>query len=118
MDNDTKLNTSPLIGGEITPEPVHILTIGRHPDILATVIRLVNNNPEWQCTGVITDAEALAVFTTLPFKLVLLGNGISQESETTLCAAFRAHNPQISIVQHYGGGSGLLFAEIYQGLGR
>jgi hypothetical protein len=117
MNNDTKLNVSPPTGGEITPEPVHILTIGRHPGILATVVRLVNNNPLWHCTGVITDVEALAVFTTLPFKLVLLGNGIGPESEATLCTAFRAHNPQISIVQHYGGGSGLLFAEIYQGLG-
>jgi hypothetical protein len=117
MNDDTKLNASPPTGGENEPEKVHILTIGRHPEILATVVRLVNNNPAWQCTGVITDAEALAAFTIFPFKLVLLGNGISQESEAMLCAGFRAHNPQISIVQHYGGGSGLLFAEIYQGLG-
>jgi hypothetical protein len=93
-----------------------ILAIGRHPDILQTVVRLVNNNNDWECTGVITDGEALAAFSTKLFKLVLLCNGISPESEKLLCTAFRAHNPAIIIVQHYGGGSGLLAGEIRQAL--
>jgi hypothetical protein len=50
------------------------------------------------------------------YKLVLLGGGIEDESEDRLCAAFKALNPEIIIVQHYGGGSGLLTAEIYQAL--
>jgi len=94
-----------------------ILAIGRHPEILATVVRLVNNNPGWNATGAGTDDEAMLAFSTVDFKLVLLGGGIEQESEDRLCAAFRALNPQIIIVQHYGGGSGLLSAEIYQALG-
>jgi hypothetical protein len=43
---------------------------------------------------------------------VLLGSGIEKESEDKLCTAFKALNPHIIIVQHYGGGSGLLAAEI------
>jgi hypothetical protein len=93
-----------------------ILTICRHPEILATVVRLVNNNPEWECTGVITDEQALAAFTARDYKLVLLGSGIEPESEEKLCAVFKANNPAIAIVQHYGGGSGLLSAEIYEAL--
>ena len=76
----------------------------------------MNNNPDWACTGVMTDEEALAAFTVNPYRLVLLCNGISPGSEETLCTAFRAHNPSVIIVQHYGGGSGLLFAEIYEAL--
>jgi hypothetical protein len=95
-----------------------ILAIGRHPEILQTVVRLVNNNPDWECTGVMSDEEALAAFTARPFMLVLLCNGISPESEEMLCTAFRAHNPAIIIVQHYGGGSGLLSGEIYEALER
>lgn len=94
-----------------------ILAIGRHAEILGTVVRLVNNNPEWECTGAGTDDEAISAFSTQEFKLVLLGGGIEQDSEERLCAAFRALNPGIIIVQHYGGGSGLLTAEIYQALG-
>ena len=95
-----------------------ILAIGRHPEILQTVVRLVNNNPDWECTGAITDEEALAAFTTNAFKLALLCNGISPESEEMLCAAFRSKNPDTIIVQHYGGGSGLLSVEFYQALAK
>lgn len=93
-----------------------ILAIGRHAEILQTVVRLINNNPEWNATSAGTDDEAILAFSTQPYKLVLLGGGIEDESEGRLCAAFRALNPEIIIVQHYGGGSGLLTAEIYQAL--
>jgi hypothetical protein len=95
---------------------LQILTIGRHPEILQTVVRLVNNNPDWNCTGVMTDEEAIAAFTAHRFDLVLLGGGIEKPSEEKLCATFKAHHPDIIIIQHYGGGSGLLVAEIYEGL--
>ena len=93
-----------------------ILVIGRHPEILQTVLRLINNNEVWNATGAQTDQEALIAFKTTDFKLVLLGGGIEQQSEDDLCSRFRVHNPDIIIVQHYGGGSGLLSAEIYEAL--
>ena len=95
---------------------IEILVICRHEGILQTIVRLVNNNPDWNATGVATDDDAIAAFNSHPFKLVLLGSGIEKESEDKLCAAFKAHNPDIIIVEHYGGGSGLLAAEIYQAL--
>jgi DNA-binding response OmpR family regulator len=93
-----------------------ILVICRHPEILQTVVRLINNNPGWHATGALTDEEAIAVFGAQPFQLILLGSGIGQESEDKLCAIFKARKPGIIIIQHYGGGSGLLAAEIYEGL--
>ncbi|MDB5108892.1 MAG: hypothetical protein JWR67_6, partial [Mucilaginibacter sp.] len=38
---------------------IEILVIGRHPEILQTVLRLVNNNAEWNATGTATDEEAI-----------------------------------------------------------
>src|ERR1700709_905075 len=96
---------------------VEILAVGRHAEILQTVVRLINNNPEWNATGAGTDDEAILAFSAQPYQLVLLGGGIEKESEDRLCTAFKALNPGIIIVQHYGGGSGLLAAEIYQALG-
>ncbi|MBB6131596.1 response regulator [Mucilaginibacter lappiensis] len=93
-----------------------ILVIGRHPEILQTVIRLVNTNPAWNATGCITDEEAIGAFKTHDFALVLLGGGIEEQSEQYLCVFFRANKPDIKIAQHYGGGSGLLSAEIYEAL--
>lgn len=97
-------------------ESTQILVVGRHPEILATVVRLVNNNPDWNATGCQTDEEAILAFDQQAFALVLLGGGIEPASEEQLCAYFRNRNPKIKIVQHYGGGSGLLAAEIYEAL--
>jgi len=93
-----------------------ILVICRHQGILETVVRLINNNPDWHATGAATDEEAIAAFMALSFTLVLLGSGIEQESENKIRAEFVARDPSVIIVQHYGGGSGLLAAEIYQAL--
>ena len=95
---------------------IEILVICRHEGILQTVVRLINTNPEWNATGVVTDDEAVAAFSSLSFRLVLLGSGIEKESEDKLCSVFTAQKPDIIIVEHYGGGSGLLAAEIYQAL--
>ena len=95
-----------------------ILAIGKHAEILETVVRLINNNPEWEGAGANTDDEAVLLFSTQLFKIVLLCGGIEQESEDTLRTTFKALNPDAIIVQHYGGGSGLLSAEIYQALAR
>ena len=56
--------------------------------------------------------EAKEIFLRKDFSLVLLGSGIQEESEAELCAFFKKQNPNIVIVQHYGGGSGLLKSEI------
>jgi len=95
-----------------------ILAIGKHPEILQTVVRLINNNPEWEGAGANTDDEAVLLFSAQSFKIVLLCGGIEADSEKRLRATFNALNPDAIIVQHYGGGSGLLSAEIYQALAK
>ncbi|MEN0054998.1 MAG: hypothetical protein AAGC65_15085 [Mucilaginibacter sp.] len=93
-----------------------ILVIGRHPEILRTVVRLVNSNTEWNATGCISDEEAVALFNAQEFALVLLGGGIDEASEKALGNYFKSIRPNVKIIQHYGGGSGLLSAEIYEAL--
>ena len=93
-------------------ETINILYIGRHLEILATVVRLINSNENWNGVGVLSDEEAKDIFLKKDFSLVLLGSGIQEESETELCAFFKNQNSNIVIVQHYGGGSGLLKSEI------
>lgn len=95
---------------------VNILIIGRHEQILQTVVRLVNNNPNWRGVGALTDKEAIQLFSHEVFDLILLSSGIEPESEQNLRAYFTDHRPDTIIVQHYGGGSGLLTAEIHEAL--
>lgn len=97
-------------------DKIQILVIGRNPDIVQTVVRLINNNPAWSATHAITDSEAIALFENQPFTLVLFGGGIEPESDAKLRQAFTTHSQQIIIIQHYGGGSGLLATEINMAL--
>ena len=91
---------------------IKILYIGRHPEILETVLRLINNNENWFGIGAATNEEAISIFAKQEFNLVLLGCGIDEESENELISNFRLLRPSIPIIQHYGGGSGLLKNEI------
>ena len=95
---------------------IQILYIGRHPEILSTVLRLINQNEDWQAFGANTDEEAMAVFKQQTYDLVLLGNGIEEEAENKLRSFFTKLQPNVKIIQHYGGGSGLLSNEIKEAL--
>jgi len=97
-------------------EKIEILVVGRNPEIVQTVVRLINNNPAWNATPALTDENAIFLFQNQIFSLVLLGGGIEAESDTLLRQAFTSHNPNITIIQHYGGGSGLLATEINMAL--
>ncbi len=96
---------------------IQILIICAHEEILQTIIRLINKNEKWNATGAIDSENALKVFNEQFFDLVLLGSGIDSEDENKLEKIFLQKNPQIKIVQHFGGGSGLLFNEIEAALG-
>lgn len=95
---------------------IQILAIGRNPDILKTVINLINKNPEWSGFGALTDEEAIQLSSNNRFDLFLLTNGIDEYSEQKLRSAFLADHPDSIIIQHYGGGSGLLTGEILHAL--
>ena len=95
---------------------VQILIIGRNEHILATVERLINNNPNWHATPCLTDDLAIAACKQQRFDLVLLGGGIDEISDVYLRETISKLHPGIKIIQHYGGGSGLLANEINMGL--
>lgn len=97
-------------------DKAQILIIGRNEQILATVERLINNNPNWQATACLTDELAISTCKKQRFDLVLLGGGIDEASEIYLRETIGKMRPGIKIIQHYGGGSGLLATEINMAL--
>ncbi len=94
--------------------PLHILIIGRHPQIMETVVRLIESQRGWTAKGALTDEEAVALFQKENFELVLIGGGVEETSEDKLKEVFLMKNPAVKIIRHYGGGSGLLFNEIHE----
>jgi DNA-binding NtrC family response regulator len=91
---------------------VQILVICTHEEILQTILRLINNNERWNAAGTSNVENAIELFHQHAFELVLLGSGISGEEENKIKKIFTHQNPQIKIIQHFGGGSGLLSNEI------
>ncbi|MCF2447578.1 response regulator receiver protein [Dyadobacter sp. CY345] len=98
-----------------TPK-VNILVVGRHEEILETVLRIINKSENWVARGAMKDEEAIALFDTEKFDIVLLCGGIQEECEAVLRETFKQKDPEIIIIQHYGGGSGLLSNEIIHAL--
>ncbi len=90
--------------------------VGRHPEIMQTVLELINKTDEWEATGALSDETAIELFQKRRYDVVLIGGGVETESEAKLRAIFSFQNPLIRIILHYGGGSGLLFAEIKNAL--
>lgn len=95
---------------------MNILVIGRHPDIQQTILRLLNNQPGWHAAGALMDEEAVDLFAAQPFDVVLIGGGVDGSSEAKLAAEFKNRKPDVKIIQHFGGGSGLLFAEVMEAM--
>ena len=93
-----------------------ILVTGRHEEILETLLRIIHKNDNWSAQAALTDEAAITLFETYPFDIVLLSSGIEEESERKLLAHFKRVNPAVIVIQHYGGGSGLLSNEILQAL--
>lgn len=97
-------------------QAIEILVIGTHEEIMQTIARLINQKEEWQAKLAFSTNEALGLCLNENIKLVLIGAGISDNELISFQLELVKSRPSLPVVKHYGGGSGLLFAEIYQGL--
>jgi hypothetical protein len=91
---------------------LNILAVGRDKAILAVVERLINSHDGWVAAIAMTAEEAEGLFKTTAFRIVLVGAGFSAEEEETLRQRLLKLDPTVTVIRHYGGGSGLLENEI------
>jgi len=94
-----------------------ILVVGTQEDILQIVLRLLNSQPSWHAEGVSGCEEAISKCKSQSYQVLLLGGGLTDMEEERLKTEIKIIHPGIHIIPHYGGGSGLLYAEIYLALG-
>ena len=95
---------------------INILVLANHPEILGTILRLINKNELWNGIGAKSPEEAIAAFKLNQFDLVLLGVGVDDETEQQLLQTFKSLNSNVICIRHFGGGSGLLHSEIAHAL--
>ena len=93
-------------------ETTKILVIGRNKEILAVVLRTIGKRANWIAKGFLNDKDAIETLVKESYDLVLFGGGITNEEELNLRDKIAQINPDIKIIQHFGGGSGLLYNEI------
>ncbi|MFY8020068.1 MAG: hypothetical protein ACOVP1_02675 [Bacteroidia bacterium] len=95
----------------------HILVIGRHEQIMQTVLKLINQQEGYHAVGCLLDEQAIAILQSQNIDLVLIGGGVEIESEQAIRKYVELNKPTCKVIQHFGGGSGLLFNELKQALG-
>jgi len=96
--------------------PLPILAIGKHAQILQTVVGLLNKNPAWQGYGAEDVPTALHLLQQVHPALVLFTNGLCQAEEAEITQKAKELQPAPILLQHYGGGGGLLTNEIWAAL--
>ena len=95
---------------------VKIWVVCANDDIRAVILRLINANEFWEATGASDVKSTIERLIAGVFDVLLVGSGLSEQEENSLIAYVRSQLPDVRIIKHYGGGSGLLYGEIYQAL--
>ncbi|MHA8080133.1 hypothetical protein VR610_03155 [Aquirufa regiilacus] len=80
-----------------------IAVFGGNADIVAVLVRLINQYETAEAVSFAHVDELLAA----TFDLVLLSSSVSEADEAKIRAQIN-----LPVIQHYGGGSGLLRAEL------
>lgn len=83
----------------------HIVIFGGNKDIVELLVRLIGNYPEFTASGFQDTEEVLAP--GIPMDVLMLSSGVSPADE-----ALVRDGVSVPIIQHFGGGSGLLRAEL------
>ena len=101
----------------MTDKELNILIVCADEAIRATILRLLHNhNQLWKAIGAESANKAKELGQQNNFDIVLVGSGLTEQEEKDLTDYFTSFNKQTRLIRHYGGGSGLLFGEIYQAL--
>jgi len=92
----------------------NVLIIGADPEITGVINRLVNGFEGFKGESITSIDELEAKLNKTPFDILLMGAGFNEDEEHQIRKTAAAFLPDIKIVEHYGGGSGLLLEELHR----
>lgn len=93
-------------------QSVHLLYIGCDMAMAAAMLRVVTHYPGWELMVADTVTAAIDACTEHHFDLVLMGAGLHENMEQQVTTELGARYPWLPVIQHYGGGSGLLYSTV------
>ena len=88
------------------------LILGKNQPILEILLRLVNAYENWNAVGFSDENAAQEYFLNNKIDIVLLSSGIEDHVEKEFTSFCLKHQPEVEVIEHFGGGSGLLKSEI------
>ena len=91
---------------------LEFLLLGKNEAILAILLRLVNADENWNAIAFDNEKEAQKYFQNNKIDIVLLSSGIEDHIEKEFTSFCLKHQPEVEVIEHFGGGSGLLKSEI------
>ncbi|MET3028710.1 hypothetical protein ABXT06_18675 [Flavobacterium sp. UW10123] len=91
---------------------LQFLLLGKNEAILAILLRLVNADENWNGVAFNNEKEAQEYFQNNKIDIVLLSSAIEDHVEKEFTSFCLKNNPDVEVIEHFGGGSGLLKSEI------
>ncbi|KIQ19791.1 hypothetical protein RT99_15065 [Flavobacterium sp. MEB061] len=91
---------------------LEFLILGKNEEILPILLRLVNANENWNGVSFNDEEIAQKYFLNNKIDIVLLSSGIEDHIEKEFTSFCLKNQPEVEVIEHFGGGSGLLKSEI------
>lgn len=94
-------------------EILNFLVIGKNQEILETLKRIIENNEGWKAEIQNDKNICYKYIKENQVDIVLLSSGLEEEFENEIKVFCENLDKEVKVIDHYGGGSGLLKNEVY-----
>ncbi len=92
---------------------LHFLVIGKNQEILDTLKRIIDNNEGWKAEIRSDENTCYDYIRKNQVDIVLLSSGLEDQFEREIKTFCENLGKEVKVIDHYGGGSGLLKNEVY-----
>jgi hypothetical protein len=92
---------------------LHFLVIGKNQEILDVLKRVIENNKGWTADVQTDENFCYEYIQQNKVDIVLLSSGLEDEFEKEIKIFCNGLDKEVKVIDHYGGGSGLLKNEVY-----
>lgn len=92
---------------------LNFLVIGKNQEILDTLKRIIENNEGWLADIKTDETESYDYIKDNTVDIVLLSSGLEDHFEKEIKVFCEHLDKEVKVIDHYGGGSGLLKNEVY-----
>ncbi|WP_454881356.1 hypothetical protein [Sphingobacterium detergens] len=92
---------------------LNFLVIGKNQEMLAILKRIIESTEGWHAHVMEDEGHLESFLFEHKVDVILLSSGLSELLEVGIKAYALSIDPNIKVIQHFGGGSGLLKNEIY-----